>query len=346
MKKRKAIAIQAKASWEQKWEDLVKAAQKEGRLSIYSGLERDTVLALRKGFGKKYAIDMDILVASSAELTSRLFTARSTGQFLADVYVEGPDLPLEFKQKGIIQPLDEAIFRHDVLDEKTWWHGYGPYFDKGHYLAAGTRTAQPAIIINKNMVSPEELTSYDDLLKPRWKGKIILGDPISGGGGPSTMLSALEIMGEDYIRKLREQVGMITRDKRLLVDWVAQGKYPVGFGGGTSTVIEFINNGVPVEMVPFREGHGLTSSGVVVIFDRPPNPNAARLFANWFLTRDAQQVYSMASGKMSRRLDVNNDHMRAAQMMKEGAKYIIHDDEYYLKRPQLMEIIKKYYLKR
>lgn len=342
--KQEAPVIKEGVSWEQTWQDLVKAAQKEGKLSIYSGLESDSVAAIRKHFGEKYGIDLQVVTGKSSELDPKIFAERQNGLYIPDVYVEGPTSPiLVYKPRGILDSLDKAIFRPDVLDEKLWGYGFGPYFDKDHYLGGGTGTVQTAVIINTNMVKPGDLTSFLDLLQPKWKGKILLGDPTVEGGAASTMGSTLTIMGEDYIRQLAEQIGAVTRDKRLVVEWVARGKYPLAFGAGTSIVIELINQGVPVDMVSFKEGHGTTASGVVVMFNRAPNPNAARLFANWFLSKDAQQVYSVASGKMSRRLDVNSDHLRDAQRMKPGIKYILNDEEYYLKRPQLDEIVRKHY---
>lgn len=346
VEKPEAIATGSELTWEQKWENLIKAARKEGKISIYSGLESDSVSAIRKNFGEKYGIELQVVTGKSSELDPKIFAERQNGLYIPDVYVEGPTSPiLVYKPRGILEPLDKIIFRPDVLDEKLWSQGFGPYFDKTHYLGGGTSTVQPAVIINTNMVSPGELTSYMDLLKPKWKGKILLGDPTVEGGAASTMGSSLTIMGEDYIRQLADQVGATTRDKRLVVEWVARGKYPIAFGAGTSIVIEFINQSVPVEMISFKEGHGTTASGVVVVFDHAPNPNAAKLFANWLLTREAQQVYSVASGKMSRRLDVSSDHLREAQRMKPGVKYILNDEEYYLKRPQLDEIVRKHYLK-
>lgn len=337
----------ADVSWQQQWENLLKTAQKEGRVSIYSGMERDTILALRKHFTEQYKIDLDIVSGGSSQINAKLFMERQNGLYIPDLYIEGPTSPItEYKPRGILQPLDKYVFRPDVLNEKDWWGGYGPYFDKNHFLAAGSRAVSPAIIINRKMVSPGELTSYNDLLDPRWKGKILLGDPTVSGGPQSAMIDTLIIMGEDYIRKLSEQIGAVTRDRRLITDWVIREKYPVGFGHGSSIPVQYINEGANIEMLSFKEGHGAGASGVIVLFDRPPNPNAAKLFINWFLTKDAQQIYAVASGKMSRRLDVSDQHLLPAQRMKEGVRYVISDEEYYLKKDQYVEIINKYYLNR
>ncbi len=334
----------AQITWEQKWNDLIKAAQKEGRLSIYSGLEQSSIEAFRKNFGNRYGIDLQIVTGKSNELDPKIFTERQNGLYIPDLYVEGPTSPiLVYKARGIVNPIDKVIFRPDVLDEKVWMQGFGPFFDRGHYLGGGTSTVQTAIIVNPNLVNPNELTSYNDLLQPKWKGKIVLGDPTVSGGAQSTMDSTLVIMGEDYIKQLAGQIGISTRDKRLVVEWVAREKYPIGFGAGTSEVTEFINAGAPVKMVAFKEGHGTTASGVVVLFDHAPNPNAAALFINWFLTKDAQQAYSIASGKMSRRLDVSTDHLQDAQKVNPGVRYVVNDEDYYLDKPKLDEVVAKYY---
>lgn len=339
-----AAVSKVEASWQQQWEELVKEAQKEGRLSIYSGVEPDTSSAIKKGFGEKYNIDLDIVIAGSSQLNPKLFMERQVGLYIPDLYIEGPtSLIVEYKPRGIIQPLDKVIFRPDVLNEKDWWGDFGPYFDKGHYLAAGSRSVSTAVVINTRQVNPNELSSFNDLLHPKWKGKIILGDPTVSGGAQSAMVDTLIIMGEDYVKKLSEQIGDVTRDRRLVTDWVAKGKYPIGFGHGTSIVIQYINEGADVDLVSFKEGHGVSSSGVISLFDRPPHPKAAKLFINWFLTREAQQIYAVASGRLSRRLDVTDDHLLLAQKVKEGTRYVMQDEEYYLKKDQYLEILKKYY---
>lgn len=345
--KTEAAVSKVEGSWQQQWEDLVKKAQKEGKLSIYSGMEPDTVRAIRKHFGEKYNLDLDIVSASSSQLNPRLFMERQNGLYIPDVYMEGPTSPiLEYKPRGIIQRLDKVIFRPDVLDEKAWWGAYGPFFDKDHMTAAGTRTVLATAAINTRVVKPGEITSYSDFLDPKWKGKILLGDPTVSGGPQAIMHSTLLIMGEDYIRKLADQIGMVTRDKRLLVEWVVREKYPIAFGATDVVVQEFKREGVTtLDMVAPKEGSGTTATGVIVLFDPAPHPDAARLFINWFLTKEGQEAHAIAASKTSRRLDVSEDHLSHYQRVKPGTKYVINDEEFYLKQPERQIIIDKYYKK-
>lgn len=347
LEKPEAPAIKEKATWEQEWDNLIKEARKEGRLTFRTSMERDTADALRKHFGGKYGIDMDITSGKDEEMNAKIFAERAAGLFLADFYMEGPTSPLLiYKPKGVIQRLDSLVFRPDILDEKLWWRGYGPYFDKDHMVAGGTRTVSPFVIINNNIVKREEIRSYYDLLEPRWKGKIVIGDPTVSGVAQAVMRAALEIMGEDYIKKLAEQVGMITRDKRQLVDWVVREKYPIGLGSGGGIVVEFLRSGVTnIDLIVLKEGSLVTGTGVAVLFDRAPHPDAAKLFINWFLSKEGQEIYTTASAKLSRRLDVSGEHLLPVLRVEKDAQYITESEESYLKQPQLKEIIDKHYKK-
>lgn len=338
---------QERASWEKEWQDLIKAAQKEGRLSIYSGLEHYAISVLRQHFGEKYGIFLEIVSASSSQLTPKIFMERQNGLYIPDLYMEGPTSPLlVFRPRGIILPLDKVLFRPDVLDNNIWRFGYGPYFDKHHTTVGGTANVVEQITFNRKMVRPEEITSYNDLLDSKWKGKILQWDPAISGGPASTMHDALIIMGEDYIGKLAEQAGLIIRDKRLLVEWVAREKFPISFGADRAIVQDFRKEGVTdLGQVVFKEGTALSATSVVALFDNAPHPNAARLFINWFLTKEAQEMYVIATVRASRRVDVSTAHLEPYQRVKEGVKYIVRDEEYYLNTSENQKIMDKYYKK-
>lgn len=340
-------ATKAEASWEQQWEDLIKAAQREGRLSMYVNLDSEPIAAIRKNFGEKYGIALEIVSTRGSQGVAKVLMERQSGLYIPDVFVGGHTTAiLEFKPRGILQPLGGVVFRPDVLDEKNWWRGYGPYYDKDHMVGGATRSVQQQILINTDMVRPGEIASYNDLLDPRWKDKIIIMDPVSIGGAGTAMLFALQIMGEDFIRKFREQTDVIVRDKRLGVEWVARGRYPIAFGTSEGIVDDFKQAGVTnLQPIILKEGTGVTATGVVILFDRAPHPVAAKLFINWFLTKEGQEVFVTSTARVSRRLDVSQDHIDPGRRMKEGVEYIVQDEEYYRKIVENEAIIAKYFPK-
>src|SRR3990167_8066118 len=82
------------------------------------------------------------------------------------------------------------------------------------------------LAINTEHVNQDEVKSYYDLLNPKWKGKIVMSDPtINGTGGSAFAVLGFQLLNLDFFRQLSRQELMITRDERLMVDWVAKGKY-------------------------------------------------------------------------------------------------------------------------
>ncbi|MFH1122216.1 MAG: hypothetical protein V1758_00995 [Pseudomonadota bacterium] len=77
--------------------------------------------------------------------------------------------------------------------------------------------------------------------------------------------------------------------------------------------------------------------GLIAAFNQAPNPNAAKLFANWFLTKEGQTVYSRAAGAESARLDVPNDHLNKGDLRDPKVKYFISEDESFLKKKREYE---------
>jgi ABC-type Fe3+ transport system substrate-binding protein len=93
---------------------------------------------------------------------------------------------------------------------------------------------------------------------------------------------------------------------------LGQGRYPVAIGLSDGIAEQRAKQGVPVEIVDIRrlkEGSDTSpASGCLSIFDRAPHPNAAKVYINWLLSKEAQTIYARATGYISNRLDVPTDH--------------------------------------
>lgn len=213
-------------------------------------------------------------------------------------------------------------------------------------MAGGSEAVTTPVTINTNLVKPEEIKSYNDLLNPKWKGKILQGDPTVPGGGMSVGTTALGIMGEDFIKKLLEQQPMVVREKRLESEWLAQGKYSIGFGMDNRVATEFIESGAPfVQLVP-REGASIGGgSGQIVIFKQAPHPNAAKVFLNWLLSKEGQSIYHRPGGNGSRRKDVANEWLLPARRPQPGIPYLREGEDYYtVVQEQLIQKIRALYV--
>ncbi len=340
----KAPATQRETKIDQsEWNEIIGAAKKEGRLVIYASTIGDARPAITKAFAEKYGIPVEFVQGRGAELVQRLTTERSSGIYQVDVGFQG--LTTFFNQmqvKNMTVPLEPMFALPEVKDPAKWRGGQIPFVDKKRSVVAFVLTAQPHVIINTNLVKDNEITSNEDLLAPKWKGKIVINDPTVAGNGAEwfsyMMLRAYDRpKAEAYMRRLVAQEPVLLRDQRLLIEWVARAKYPVAIGSDHGETVKVMHTGAPLKFVKIKEGMPLTSGPLnLMVFDKAPHPNAAKLFVNWALSKDGAAVISYASGYPSQRLDVSNDKLDP--MLVPGPKEVVPGEDYKLLQGPLMKM--------
>lgn len=332
-------AIPAGKQWEKEWEKLVVEAKKEGRVVLYGSLGAEVGSALTEAFKKQYGINLEVFTASGGEISSKLLAERRSGIYLADVFVAGSTTPLSnLKPANVLDPLKPALLLPELTDpeqiKKTWYGGELQWVDKEEkYLLAFLAFQSSDLAINTNLVKAQDFKSYKQLLNPEWTGKIIQHDPtIPGNGGRWFGVFGSKLLSFDYMRELVKQKPLITRDQRLIVDWVANGKAAIAIAPRPDTVSEYIKAGASIQPHHMVEGNYLTcGSGSLSLINRAPHPNATKLFINWLLSKEGGIVFSKAYGSQSARLDVPTDFLPTqAYTRYEGAQYFPSEKEEFL----------------
>lgn len=334
-------AVSTRSVWEEQWKMVNEAAKKEGHLVLVSGaVNPQTRDGVSKAFENKFGIPVEFWQGRGAETVARLDTERRAGIFSADVYVGGTTTPIiGMKPKGMLDPLDKVLLLPEVVDDKNW-QLFSLYFDKGHTIAGGFMTVSPYAYINTNLVKPEEFKTLDDLLNPKWKGRIVMNDPTTEGTGHDRIWTITKARNVDFLRKLVEQKPVVIRDQRQLTEWVARGKYPVGIAIPETLAGEFQAAGAPLTAVLAEESNITTGIGAVSQMNSAPHPKAAGLFLNWILTRDGQNLFAKLANHASRRVDVNNEWLPAILKTQPGVKYFIGDESDKLEAGKQIEIMK------
>ncbi len=336
-----AVQEQGKLPWHLEWEKALSGAQKEGWLVIYTGGAIGPAQeALHQAMKEKYKLEAEITSARGADTSAKIQSTRRAGLYLVDVYIGSAKRLLQTdKPTGALDPLEPVLILPEVLDGSAWWGGQLKWVDKDRTIFTHLMYVDPPIIINTNLVRPEEMKSYLDLLNPKWKGKIVMDDPSMGGTTSATIFAIGEvIMGWDFVRQLTQQNPVIVRDRRLSLEWIAQGKYPISMM--TTGADVFVKAGAPIaEIIPQEGGHIASASGSVSLINRAPHPNAAKVFINWLLSREGQTLFSQAVGIPSARVDTSKDMFDPRSILKPGVKYAMLDTEdLILKRIKFEEI--------
>ena len=298
-------------SWVKEWDKTVAAAKKEGKVSVMSSVGgAGPRKALTEPFRKKYGINVNYFSHRGSVMVSRIKAEQAKGIFLWDIYIGGTSTPmLGLKPHGILAPIEPALILPEVREGKNWMGGKLHYAEKDGVILVMLTYTKSAIFINTNEVKPDEFKSVKDLLKPKWKGKILGSDPRFPGPGQATFsyFYAHKDLGLEFIRRLAKQNLTFLRDDRQAGEWLATAKYPVLVGGSDTDIEPFIKQGLPIRIInpkQLKEGGYLTAgAGGISLLAKAGHPNAAKVYLNWLLSKEGQTLLVKGNGYPSRRVD-------------------------------------------
>ena len=214
--------------------------------------------------------------------------------------------------EGVLAPLEPTLILKDTKDPNNWWGGHIWLDNAKRYIYASQAYQVELIWCNTDIAKPEEIRSLIDLLNPKWSGKIGYLDPRTPGAGSSMWSFLWKLKGEDYLKKLAAQKLFLSRDQRVLAESLARGKIALVAGLSYYSFLPFAKAGLPVKSVAISRDEIYVSggSGNVAIIKGAPHPNATKVFINWFLGQEGQEVYSRAMGQATRRLDVDTQWLK------------------------------------
>lgn len=212
-----------------------------------------------------------------------------------------------------------------MIDSKAWYEGRLPWFDKEHTSAYLTLAPSTPLVVNTSLVKPGEINSFRDLLKPQWKGKIVLGDPTFPGQGQQwfSVYAREELLGPDFMKALVKQEPVLIRDARLQAEWVSKGKYPVSLAVGFAIFRPFTGAGATVNFLKTEEPDYLSAAvSYLGLINDAPHAAAARLFLNWVLSKEGSLVIQKSYERQSPRADISAEGLSNTGAVRiEGARY-------------------------
>ncbi len=299
-----------KAAWEVEWDHLVAAAKQEGKLSVFTLVGagyRKAAEAFQNAFG--------IAVDHGSEGTASVWVPkmekeREAGIYSYDVVVVPPNSALiRLKPKGTWDPIRPVIFRPDVLDDKMWREGFEKQFmDIDKQLAFGySFDVAHMAAIDSTEVRPDEIKGLRDLVDPKWKGRIMISDVRHGSIWIPMQWIRSRVPGADDLikRLLIDQQPTFIREDRAKAEAVVRKKSAVGLGILSAPLQEFRDAGVAghVQFLD-RPEMDYATTYTVLLYNKAPHPNAAKLFINWFLSKEGQTAWCKEIPQNSARTDV------------------------------------------
>ncbi len=317
-------------SRQQQWETTLEAAKKEQKVYVYMYRYGKVLDVFKKDLSE---IEPFLLSGTGAQIVTRIMAERRSGKYLADVVGLGSsNYRILHLQGKSLEPIQPALMLPEVVDPSLWYGGKHRYLDpEGKYVFAYIANASYAqLYYNTELVNPKEFSSYFDLFKPKWRGKIVGLDPRPRTeiGGTMQFFYYHPELGPAFIRQLfgsREMT--FSRDSRQMIDWLAQGRFAICFG--CSGALKAKHQGLPIEIFDtsaWKEGATFSvGGGTLSLPSQAPHPNAAKVFVNWFLSRKGQMALQKLGDPdeppNSARIDIPKDDVLAQHKLVEGRRY-------------------------
>ena len=255
---------------------LIEGAKKEGKLLWYTALNINDATMLTKRFEQLYPfIKTESLRLGGRELMTKILMEANLRVFRADVIeavsIDGHIL----KKRGLLEKYispEASAYPTSVKDPDGMWTSF---FINTHVL-----------VHNTTMVKKEEVPrSYEELINPKWKGRIIIRDDDF-----PTFGMMLRVMGKDkglnFMRRLAAQGIELRSGSTLAIQDISAGAAPLGMNLYGTRVEELKKKQAPVDWTPME--FVLVSIEPLSVAAKAPNPNAARLFVDFLLSKEGQ----------------------------------------------------------
>jgi iron(III) transport system substrate-binding protein len=210
------------------------------------------------------------------------------------------------KDRGYLDPIPPLLVAPEVNDDAKWMGGLASlYGDKDRKFVLVVTAYQFGFSVDRDVIPERDLKGAQDLLNPRWKGKIVLQDPSRGGAGNEAIAAFILKHGEPFARELlTRQQPVISDNKRQIAEWVVRKRYPIAIGlGSEDTIAQFQKEGLG-KNVKVVHGGDVLGGDALIVLNRQPHPNATRVFVNWLLGQKTQAKLAEIAQMNSRRVDV------------------------------------------
>jgi iron(III) transport system substrate-binding protein len=277
-------------AWAQSEDELIRGAKKEGKVVFWSSMRIEDSKALAAGFEARFPfIKVDIFRAGGEQIVNRALAEHLAGKTTYDV--------LNAFALKVVQ--NKGLLQSYAAPEAT--HYPAGFRDPQHYWVS-LYSGYNVIGYNTKLVSKADAPkSWDDLLHPRWKGKLGMDD--EEYFWHAGMLKYWgEEKGKRYMEALSRQGLQFRNGHALLADLLSVGEFPVTVVVYPDHIEMMKAKGQPVEWVKTTDPI-LVNLAPVGVAAKAPQPNAAKLLLNYSISREGQEILQKAR-RASARHDV------------------------------------------
>jgi iron(III) transport system substrate-binding protein len=254
----------------------VEAGKKEGKVVVYGSVVPQAMDGLHQAFKKKYGIEVDYWRGSSTQVSERALTEWRAGRPGFDIAEGNRGVQLIMKSEGLFQKFIPSA------SEK-----FPAQYKEKDGLITPWRVLPISILYNTELVKAVDLPkTFDDLLNPKWMGKISIPDPTRHTTTAQFLWNLEKFKGDkwlDYVRALAKQKPILVESLAPVTTTIIKGEAVVGI-----TYIKYIKQYKgPVNYIPMDKY--LTDPNYLSLGAKSAHPNAAKLYIDFACSTEGQK---------------------------------------------------------
>ncbi|PHM73295.1 ABC transporter substrate-binding protein [Xenorhabdus kozodoii] len=262
-------------------------AQAAGRLVVYCSGTNALCETETRAFSEKYKVKTTFIRNGSGSTLAKIEAEKRNPQ--ADVWYGGTlDPHSQAGEMDLLYP-----YKSPNLDQ-IMTQFRDPAKRKGNYTSA-VYMGILGFGVNTERLKEQNLSipaCWKDLIKPEYKGEIQIADPQSSGTSYTALATFVQLWGEtaafDYLKKLNRNISQYTKSGIAPARNTARGETAIGIGFLHDYSLE-VENGAPMKLIAPCEGTGYEIGGVSII-KNARNIDNAKLFVDWVLSKEAQEL--------------------------------------------------------
>jgi len=266
------IAALAALTGAERQKRLAEGAKKEGVVSIYTSMPLDDMAALTSAFEAKYGVKAKVWRSGSEKILQRGLLEAKANRFEVDVFeTNSPEMEVLSREKVLIaanSPYLNELIPQAIPSHKEW---------------IATRLNIFTCAYNTKLVKKEELPkTYQDLLDPKWKGKLSV-EADDSDWLAETVMKMGEEKGLALFREIaRKNAVSVRKGHTLLSNLVASGEVPLALTVYNYKIEQMKNSGAPIDW--FALDPTIARPNANGVARNAPHPHAALLFQDFELT--------------------------------------------------------------
>jgi iron(III) transport system substrate-binding protein len=268
----------------------VAGAKKEGKVVWYTSTPIEQANKIVKLFEAETGIKVEMFRSGGSAILKRFQLEQQAGRVQADVMTTSdPSATAALAKKGAFVAFKPRNFEKVVADGR----------DKDGYFVA-QRLNLMTIYARTDKVAAADLPkTWEDLTDARYKGKLVMTDPSFTALQLTVVGMTVKNRGWDFYEKLRKNDIMIVQGNQQVSDNIKRGERLIAVGALDSYAADERRAGHPIVTILPADGTFVIPSPTAVI-KGSPNPNAAKLLAEFMISDPVQKVFPEDGGYAAR----------------------------------------------